>query len=311
MNARAANEGRVLEQPFVSLGRETCGDLPAARRREWLITNGLGGYAMGTLSGIPTRRYHGWLVAALAPPVDRTVLVAGLDEWLVAGERRIPLSSFEFADGAVAPDGWRALESFELDGSLPVWHFADDDILLERRAWMVHGANVTVVRYRLLRGPAVRIEVTPLVTCRDHHVLRTGRSAVTHTGPTRGGIRVHFDRSDVALDLTADQGHFVDGAAWWLGFRHSEEAARGLDDLSDLYPAGTFHAELAPGISLELTMSAVTDGRAQPARDLPQGGGRARARPAGAGRCPRRAGPGPPAGPGGGPVPGGASPGRR
>ena len=100
---------------------------------------------------------------------------------LVAGERRIPLSSFEFADGTVAPEGWRALESFALDGSLPVWHFADGEVLVERRAWMVHGANTTVVRYRLLRGPAVRIEVTPLVTCRDHHVLRTGHGAVTHT----------------------------------------------------------------------------------------------------------------------------------
>ena len=244
------------------LGRETCGDLEAAKRREWLLTNGLGGYAMGTLTGIPTRRYHGWLVAALAPPVERTVLIGGLDEWLVAGERRIPLSSFAFADGTVSPEGWRNLESFELDGSLPVWHFADGEILVERRAWMVHGANTTVVRYRLLRGPAVRIEVTPLVTRRDHHILRTGTTAVTHTSPRAGGLRVHFDRPDVALDLTVDQGGIDASDGWWLGFRHGEETARGLDDLSDLYAPGTFHAELAPGISLELTLSAVTEGTA-------------------------------------------------
>jgi predicted glycogen debranching enzyme len=262
VSAGEIRDERVMEQPFLRLGRETCGDLPAATRREWLITNGLGGYAMGTLSGIPTRRYHGWLVAALAPPVERTVLVGGLDESIVAGERRMPLSSFEFVDGTIAPEGWRALESFELDGSLPVWHFAHGEILVERRAWMVHGANSTVVRYRLLRGPAVRIEVTPLVTCRDHHILRTGPGAVTHTSPTAGGIRVHFDRPDVALDLIADQGDIDANDGWWLGFRHAVEADRGLNDRSDLYAPATFHAELAPGISLELTLSAVTEGDA-------------------------------------------------
>ena len=68
----------ILSQPLVSFGREVCGDLAAGLRREWLVTNGLGGYASGTLAGPSTRRYHGLLVAALAPPVERTVLVGNL-----------------------------------------------------------------------------------------------------------------------------------------------------------------------------------------------------------------------------------------
>jgi predicted glycogen debranching enzyme len=259
VSTRDGSDRHVHEPAFISLGRETGGDLRAATRREWLLTNGIGGYAMGTLSGIPTRRYHGWLVAALAPPVERTVLVGALDEWLVVGERRIPLSAFEFRDGTITPPGWRALESFELDGTLPVWHFADGDILVERRAWMIHGANRTVVRYRLLRGPAIRIDVTPLVTCRDHHSLRTGPDAVTHTSPRPRGVRVHFDWPNVVLDVTADQGELEPVADWWRGFRHAEEAARGLDDISDLFAPGTIRAELAPGISLELALSAVTE----------------------------------------------------
>jgi glycogen debranching enzyme len=87
----------ILERPFVRFGREVAGDPAAALRREWLVTNGLGGYASGSLMVPATRRYHGLLVAALAPPVERTVVVQGSLEWLVAGTGagRIPLSSLE------------------------------------------------------------------------------------------------------------------------------------------------------------------------------------------------------------------------
>src|SRR5215211_9180010 len=89
----------------VDLGRDVLGDLGAALRREWLVANGLGGYASRTSIGIPTRAYHGYLVAALNPPVDRTVLVSGLREWIVSGERRTALHAFERADGGFHGDG--------------------------------------------------------------------------------------------------------------------------------------------------------------------------------------------------------------
>src|SRR5437773_714451 len=75
----------VIAQPLVHFGREICGDLDAALRREWLVTNGVGGYASGTVAGVNTRSYHGLLVAALTPPVERTVLVGGLVEWAAYG----------------------------------------------------------------------------------------------------------------------------------------------------------------------------------------------------------------------------------
>ena len=85
-NENAANQPTrrvtIVRQPLIHFGREVCGDLSAALRREWLVTNGLGGYASSTLAGINTRSYHGLLVAALNPPVDRTVLVGGLVEWV-------------------------------------------------------------------------------------------------------------------------------------------------------------------------------------------------------------------------------------
>src|SRR5215203_5142617 len=129
-------EVSIFERPHVAFGREIGGDLEAALRREWLVTNGLGGYASATIAGVMSRSYHGLLVAALEPPVARTVLVAGAVEWVTYGGKRYPLSTHEFGDGNFAPDGYRFLESFRLEGTLPVWTFADADALIERRLWM-------------------------------------------------------------------------------------------------------------------------------------------------------------------------------
>src|SRR5207302_10233330 len=98
VRAIPGREPGVPARPVVSFGREICGDLASALRREWLVTNGLGGYASGTLAGINARRYHGLLVAALTPPVGRTVLVGGLVEWAGYGGGRYPLSTHEYVD---------------------------------------------------------------------------------------------------------------------------------------------------------------------------------------------------------------------
>lgn len=108
--------GIMPESPLVRVGREVCGDFSTGPRREWLVTNGLGGYASGTLAGVNTRRYHGLLVAALTPPVGRTVLVGGLVEWAVYGGRRYPLSTHEYGDGTIDPQGYKYQSAFELEG---------------------------------------------------------------------------------------------------------------------------------------------------------------------------------------------------
>ena len=84
---------------MLHFGREICGDLESGLRREWLVTNGMGGYASATLPGVSTRSYHGLLVAALEPPVARTVLVAGSADWVTYDGKRYPLSTFEFERG--------------------------------------------------------------------------------------------------------------------------------------------------------------------------------------------------------------------
>lgn len=162
----------VLEEPLVSFGPEIAADLGATLRREWLVTNGLGGYASGSVAGVNTRRYHGLLVAALNPPVERTVLVAGSVDWATYDGHRYPLSTHEYGDGTIDPQGFHYIQSFALDGTIPVWTFAFGDALLEKRVWPAYGSNTTYVTYRVLPGifsiarkRSADSTIAPICTC--------------------------------------------------------------------------------------------------------------------------------------------------
>lgn len=259
----------ILEQPLVRFGREICGDLTAALRREWLVTNGLGGYASGTLSGINTRRYHGLLVAALEPPVGRTVLVGGTVERATYAGQTVGLSAHEYAGGTVDPPGYRHLQSFRLEGTLPVWTFAIADALLERRVWMAHGANTTYVSYRLIRASnELELSVTPLVTYRDFHALTSGNGWRPDVEARTRGVTVTAWPSAQPFRVIADSGEFAAGGDWYWGFLHREESTRGLDDRADLYAPGAFHVTLYPAEVLNLTMTAEDSDPEPPAASL-------------------------------------------
>ena len=123
------------------MGRDICGDWEQAVAREWLVTNGLGGFACGTVAGANTRRYHAFLMASLRPPVERRLLVAKVDVTVDYLGVRYPLSANEFADGTVDPRGFVHLESFHVSQGIPVWRYALADALLEQRIFMAPGAN--------------------------------------------------------------------------------------------------------------------------------------------------------------------------
>lgn len=238
-------------------GRETLGQLETAERREWLVTNGLGGYASGTLAGTLTRRYHGLLVAALAPPLGRTLLVAKLDEEVEYVGLRRALHTNRWADGVVGPEGYRELERFRLEGTTPVWTYAVADALLDKRVFMGLGANTTYVRYCFWRGTApLTLIARALVNYRDHH------------GTTRaGGWQLRVTRVPAGVRVTAYDGArpytvLAPGATvepahtWYYGFRLAAEEERGLEPIEDHLHAATIRAELRPGESLTVVLSA-------------------------------------------------------
>jgi predicted glycogen debranching enzyme len=236
----------------IQFGREVCGNLEAAESREWLVTNGIGGYASGTIAGGMTRRYHGLLIAALQPPVGRMHLVAGLDEIVRCGATEFALATHLWASGAVEPQGFQYIDRFCLDGT-PVWTYAFSDARLEKRVWMQQGTNTTYVGYTLLEGSApIEMELKALVNYRDFH-------ASTHAGdwrmrvePVEHGVRVvAFDGAAPfylkSLEAVCEPRH-----EWYRDCYLALEHERGLDDREDDLFAALFRAKLSAGESVTI-----------------------------------------------------------
>ena len=243
----------------MKLGRDICGDWESASRREWLVTNGLGGYACGTIALANTRRYHAFLMASLAPPVERTLLVAKIDvtvEYLGAAH---PLFANEFAGGAIDPRGFVHLEAFFVQDGVPVWRYAIADALLEQRLFMTPGANTSHLSLELKRasGP-IRVELKPLVTYRELHLH--GRGARPYGVQVQGAAcTVSAFEGARPIHLTISAGRCAPSNEWYWNFYHREESARGLDALEDLFVPGIFTGEIAVGEALFFTASAGSD----------------------------------------------------
>ena len=241
---------------MLTFGRETCGDLAIAEQREWLVTNGIGGFAAGTVAGLLTRRYHGLLVAALQPPLGRTLLVAKLEETVEYNSDRFDLATNRWATGTVEPTGYRHIEQFRLDGSVPVWTFACGDALLEKCIWMQPGANTTYVRYTLKRASApVSLSLKVLVNYRDYHGNTRGDGWSMQIDRVSGGIAVKAFEDATPFYLLSDRGEFQLHSNWYRGFDLAVERYRGLGDRDDHLHVATVAIELEPEMSLLLAAS--------------------------------------------------------
>ncbi len=237
-------------------GREICGHLETAESREWLCTNGLGGFASGTVAGVLTRRYHGLLIGALKPPLARTLLVAKVDESVECGTLTRPLFTNRWADGTIDPHGYREIERFRLEGTTPVWTYAVADALLEKRVWMEHGANTTYVRYCLLRGGApATLEIKVLINYRDYHASTRGAGWRMAVEPVPGGLRIAAFEGAQPFVLLTSGAEVCPTHTWYYGFHLAREQERGLESQEDHLHAGTFRAMLRPGAALTLVLS--------------------------------------------------------
>jgi predicted glycogen debranching enzyme len=238
------------------LPRDAFARLDAALEREWLVTNGLGSFAAGTAALANTRRYHGLLIASLRPPVERVMMVAKVEIAALYQQTRYELSTNEFADGTIAARGLQSLVRFELDGQIPVWTYACADALIELRVRMLAGENTTEVQLRVLHALApVSFELAPLCGYRDYHSHMQGGWHLT-TEPSERGVRVVAFEGARPYELTIDSGRFESRPDWYWRFRHRAEAERGLDADEDLFRPGLFHATVASGASVALTLSA-------------------------------------------------------
>lgn len=239
----------------IAFGRAVCGDLAQAERREWLVTNALGGFASGTIAGTLTRRYHGLLVAALQPPLERTLLVAKLDETAGYRGETYDLATNRWRDDYIAPRGFERIERFFLDATTPVWTYAIADALLEKRIWMAQGENASFVRYSVLRAAEpVDLTLRALVNYRGFH-------GNTHAGEWHvdvtacdGGLRIAAYDGAAPFSIAADHGKTSIENVWYRDFVLAEETRRGLDDRDDNLCAGSITVSLAEGKSVTVAM---------------------------------------------------------
>jgi predicted glycogen debranching enzyme len=230
----------------VTFGPLVCGDLAAGANREWLVPDGRGGYAMGTVAGLRTRRYHGLLVVSGTRASDRHVGLAALDPVIeLPSGTTVRLGCHEWASGAVSPDGYRFLERFDLIDGLPRWRWRVGDIVIERTLAMAHGEPSLGVVHRLLAGAPVRLTLEALCTWRDAHGERDASGGDLPTTPAADGVVV----AD-AYRLTGPG--FTPAGGWFVGAHLRAEDERGLRPHEDLWHAGSFAADLRPGERLEV-----------------------------------------------------------
>jgi predicted glycogen debranching enzyme len=228
--------------------------------REWLVTNGLGGYAGGTLAGLITRRYHGLLIAALPAPLGRLVMMSQL------GERvRLPggavhwLSGEERVGGPLVLDGVNRLVEFRLEAGLPVWLFDIDGFALEKRLFLPRFQNTVVISYRLLRGSGpLRLGLRPMLNARPHE------APVDHPLPgspgllaREGYIEVQFASDIPPLRLTARgvPSAFTLDTMTTKHLHYRLEHSRGYQATGDSWSPGYFRADLNEGESCSLIAS--------------------------------------------------------
>ena len=265
---------KVMQMTYhmIDFGREVCGDLALVDGREWLVTNGIGGYASGTVAGLLTRRYHGLLVAALQPPLGRTLLLTRLDETatydghtypLFTNRWAVPTSTLRHERGrewvGVEPIGFHHLERFHLEGTTPVWTFACADALLEKRVWMQQGFNTTYIRYDLHRAIApLALSVKAVVNYRTHHGNTYAGDWQMCIEPVANGLQVTAFDEAVPFYLLSDHAEVAPQHEWYQGYFLSIEKHRGLDALDDNLYAGHFRAVLHPGESLTIVASTET-----------------------------------------------------
>src|ERR1700722_15419409 len=248
-------------------------------RREWLSANGLGGYASSTACGMNTRKYHGLLVAAMAPPVRRMVILSRVDERVYIDGNHVELATNEYPS-TIFPQSYKLLRAFSPD-PFPRWGIQGEGFTLEKSVRLLRGQNTVCVTYTLLAGDKpIELELRPLLAMRPIHELMyqwNGRLK----SESRAGGRVRIDATARTPEVFfAHDGDYLDSPVWYLNTIYRREQERGYAGLEDLWMPGVVGRRLEPVRTLHLVCSTenvdldrvITElGRISPQRELVMG----------------------------------------
>lgn len=234
----------------MSILESGCQDFELASRLEWLETNGLGSFAMGTCAGVNTRRYHGLLVASLRPPADRRLLLARLEDRVETGTGIYDLSTCQYP-GTIAPAGFKLLTGFDCD-PFPHWRFRvpaigeESSVAVQKELFLVSGQNSVIVRYRA--SDDVKLRVRPMLAFRDYHSLGQANGQFCRdVSLLSDGIAMSPYEEMPRLRMIAPGSSFEANAIWYYNVEYLRELDRGLDFREDLYSPGVLTLELKAG----------------------------------------------------------------
>jgi predicted glycogen debranching enzyme len=211
-----------------------------ATSREWLETNGIGGFSSSTIIGLNTRRYHGLLTAATRPPVGRFVLLSKLEETLIIGGDRYELSANQYP-GVVHPQGFAYQTGFQLN-PFPVFTYEVNGVLLEKSLFMLQGENTVVIQYEIkslsndtpTAQPAA-LEIRPLIAFRDYHSTTHENDALNKTVQAEDYLLTFRPYTDLPALYLAHDAEIDHSGFWYQKFQYAAERERGLDSEEDLY----------------------------------------------------------------------------
>ncbi len=241
------------------LGKNDWSSFERGLEKEWLVTNGLGGFASGAVNGSNARRYHGLLFAAMKPPAERHLVLSKLDESItVDGEEHEIYSS---KSGVYVQRGYHYLENFSAD-PLPTYHYRVKDIFIEKKICMVQGENTAVIIYKIRGGKkAAEMSITPLVNFRNyHHCAKKEnmkfsaemREKVLLVQPFDLSLRISIECCTGGKVSGGEETSFVEGQFrpdadnWFIDMEYPIERQRGLDCFEDHYIPGTYKFLIQP-----------------------------------------------------------------
>lgn len=220
---------------------------PDLSKKEWLITNGIGGYASSTLCCMHTRKYHGLLIASLEPPVDRFVLLSSLDEEIYVGEQCFELATHDYSN-IIHPHGYKYIKKFSLK-PFPKWEYEINDIKVTKTFFMEYRKNNVFIKYNIFIPEKIEncsIQIHALVNMRNfHHVRYKNENIYQHY--TENSTLIHTkEEPNLHLNLVSNI-KYIQDEKWYFNFKYEIEKERGYDSIEDCFHPGYFEINLAAG----------------------------------------------------------------
>jgi predicted glycogen debranching enzyme len=230
-------------------------DFQTVSGKEWIVTNGIGGYASSSVCGANTRRYHGLLVASYTPPTDRRVLVSKVEEKIIFEGKEFLIGSNAYPD-TIHPHGYQYLTSFERM-PLPKSVFAFEKASITKSIYMRYGRNTSIVEYQNTGTEIFLLELTPLMVCRDYHLLfHEDIDWIFDIQYAKEKIlKIESGKNAPPVYVRFSEGTFFPEGDWYKNFQYAREEERGLDFHEDAKSIGKINCLLAPGDTTYLILS--------------------------------------------------------